>query len=334
MFYIIYGNDNYRCHEALGKIKSDLGNSEIADINTVRLDGRKLTISELTEVCNMVPFMAGKRLVIVEGLLKRFQTGDSQTEGDSREGENQQLKEWRKFIEYVTVMPDSTLLVLFEPDIDLKAGNPLLKSFIPVADHVVQLQELRGKELIAWIKDYTSKNGGKITQAALTMLADYLGGDLWSLSSEINKLITFCGEREITDDDVRKITSYVREENIFSLVDSVLEGRIKEAQQMVNRMLKYGTSPLQIMALIEKQLRVILIIKGIPPDTPIGQIKEKLGLNPRYPLEKTLKQARDFTVPRLRRCFHCLLDTDLAIKMGKYEDELALNLMIIELCKN
>lgn len=334
MFYIIYGNDNYRCHEALKKIKLDMGNSEIADINTVRLDGRKITVSQLTEVCNMVPFMAGKRLVIIEGMLKRFQIGDRQTEGDDKEEENQHLSEWRKFIDYIKVMPDSTLLVLFDPDLDLKANNPLLKSFIPVADNVLQFGDLRGKELITWIKEYASKKGGRITPAALTLLADYLGGDLWSLSSEIDKLITFCGNREITDDDIRKMTAFVREENIFSLVDSVLEGKIKEAQQMVHRMLKYGTSPLQIMALIEKQLQVILIIKGMPVNMPSAQIKEKLGLNPRYPLEKTLKQSRAFTISRLRHCFHCLLDTDLAIKTGKYEDELALNLMIIELCKS
>jgi DNA polymerase III delta subunit len=36
----------------------------------------------------------------------------------------------------------------------------------------------------------------------------------------------------------------------------------------------------------------------------------------------------------LRKAFHCLLDTDVAIKTGKYEDDLALDIMVIELCKN
>jgi DNA polymerase III delta subunit len=47
-----------------------------------------------------------------------------------------------------------------------------------------------------------------------------------------------------------------------------------------------------------------------------------------------LRQARTFTIPRLRLAFHSLLDTDVAIKTGKYEDDLALDLLIIEMCKH
>jgi DNA polymerase III delta subunit len=36
---------------------------------------------------------------------------------------------------------------------------------------------------------------------------------------------------------------------------------------------------------------------------------------------------------RLRKSFHALLDTDVAIKTGKYEDDLALDLLVIEMCR-
>jgi len=143
----------------------------------------------------------------------------------------------------------------------------------------------------------------------------------------------YCEGREINDSDVREISSFAREESIFALVDSVIEGRIKDAQFMLHRMLKYGTAPQQILTMIDRQLAIILKVKELSNGNQ-QEIREKLGLHPRYPLEKTLRQARTFTIPRLRRAFHSLLDTDVAIKIGKYEDDLALDLLIIDLCKH
>lgn len=334
MFYIIFGDDNYRCHEALVKIKEELGNPDIISVNTTVLDGRKLTSKELSEVCDVVPFMSATRLVIVEGLLKRFQGGDRQSrlKGNGN-GHDDILKDWQAMADYIKTMPQTTTLVLFEPDLDVRASNPMLKVLLPAADKSLELNEIKGRDLAEWIRSYAAQHGGKITAPAVSLLVNYIGGDLWLMAGEVDKLITYCSGREITENDVKEITSYAREDNIFDLVDSVLEGRIREAQHMLHRMLKYGTAPQQILAMIERQLMIILRVKDIGPGMSVQDIKEHLGLQPRYPLDKTMKQAGGFTIARLRRAFHSLLDTDVAIKTGKYENELALDLMVIELCK-
>jgi DNA polymerase-3 subunit delta len=333
MFYIIYGDDSFRCHDALNEVKAGLGSPDMVSINTTVLDGRKLTTRALTDVCSVVPFMSPSRLIIVEGLLRRFQPGDRQAKASGGYDANHALKEWQNITEFVKLMPQTTVLVLFDSDLDPKAGNPLAKSLIPAADRVFLLNEIKGKELAAWIKDFTVKSGGRISAGAIALLADYIGGDLWSLTGELNKLMTYCEGREIGDSDVREISSFAREESIFALVDSVLEGRIKDAQFMLHRMLKYGTAPQQILTMIDRQLAVILRVKELGNGNQ-QEIREKLGLHPRYPIDKTLRQARSFTIPRLRRAFHCLLDTDVAIKTGKYESDLALDLLIIDLCKH
>jgi DNA polymerase III subunit delta len=338
MLYIICGDDNFRCHKTLQDIKTRLGNDDMAGMNTSLLDGRKLTLKELSDVCDAVPFMSSHRLVVVDGLLKRFQPGEKQARnGETEEnGENgiKNQKDWKEFTEYVKQIPQTAVLVLFDADIDLKANNPMLKAVTPLATEVFYLNEIKGKELTSWIKEYVSSNKSKISSAAVTMLADYAGADLWLLSGELDKLITYCGENEIRDTDVKEITSFVREENIFSLVDSVLDGKVKEAQLMLHRMLNYGTAPQQIMAMIDRQLSIVLRVKELSRDLPPLEMKAKLGLSPKYPLDKTMKQARNFSIPRLRKAFHCLLDTDVAIKTGKYEENLALDLMIIDLCRN
>jgi DNA polymerase-3 subunit delta len=60
-------------------------------------------------------------------------------------------------------------------------------------------------------------------------------------------------------------------------------------------------------------------------------IQSKLGLSD-YPLQKKLEQADKYSIPRLKQFYEKLLETDLAIKTGKYDSELALNIMVVELC--
>jgi DNA polymerase III delta subunit len=38
-------------------------------------------------------------------------------------------------------------------------------------------------------------------------------------------------------------------------------------------------------------------------------------------------------MPRIKQVYQQLLDTDIAIKTGKYTEELALNILVAELCQ-
>ena len=48
-------------------------------------------------------------------------------------------------------------------------------------------------------------------------------------------------------------------------------------------------------------------------------------------MRKTLEQASRFSLPRLREVYHHILDTDLSIKTGRYDAELALTILVAEL---
>ena len=66
---------------------------------------------------------------------------------------------------------------------------------------------------------------------------------------------------------------------------------------------------------------------------PKIEIQNKLGLSSEFTLRKTLEQASRYSLPRLKEVYHQLLEADLSIKTGKYEAELALNVLVAELCQ-
>jgi DNA polymerase-3 subunit delta len=329
MLHILYGQDHFSLYQAVERIKADLGDWEMVATNTTSLEGQHLTLSELRNKCDAAPFLSSQRLVIVDGLLGRFEV----KQGRPRSGKGTTkfengLGEWEGLASYIKQMPETTVLMLV--DGEMKGHNPLLKKLSPLAE-VRTFPLLRGRDLKAWIQQRVREEGGDITPQAVNLLAGFIGGDLWAMNSEIQKLLLYSQERPISEDDVRQLVSYVQEANIFALVDAVAEGRTELAQRILHRLYHEGVAPTYILAMITRQFRLIAQAQDLEPGLSRLEIQDRLGLKSSYSLDKTLAQAKLYDFEGIRRAYDKLLETDLAIKTGKYNDQLALELLVTEL---
>ncbi len=84
MFYVFHGEDEFGRSEKLGGMRAQLAKDDpvTADLNTNFLDGRNLTMGELRHAGDSIPFIAKRRMVIVDGLLTRLAPG--KRKGDQR----------------------------------------------------------------------------------------------------------------------------------------------------------------------------------------------------------------------------------------------------------
>lgn len=329
MLHILYGQDGFTLQRAIDEITAGLGDREMIATNTTRLDGRTLTLSELRDNCDASPFLSSHRLVIVDGLLGRFEAREGRPRLRKRAAKaGTALGEWERLADYVKQGPATTVLVLIDGEI--KGQNPLLTELRPLAQ-VRTFPPLRGSALKAWIQQRVREEKGKITPQAVDLLAEFLGGDLWAMKSEIEKLLLYCQKRPIGEDDVRKLTTYIQEASIFALVDAVAEGRRESAQHILQRLYNDGTEPMRILAMIHRQFRLIALAKDLKPGLSRSQMQDSLGLKSSYPLDKTLSQARLYDLVGIRRAYRKMVETDLAIKTGRYSDRLALELLVTEL---
>ena len=69
MLYILCGPDNYTLTQELNRIKKSVNDDAAAGTNIMELEGDKLSLSDFRVDCETVPFLAEKRLVIINGLL-------------------------------------------------------------------------------------------------------------------------------------------------------------------------------------------------------------------------------------------------------------------------
>jgi DNA polymerase-3 subunit delta len=313
-FYVFHGSDEFTRAETLSDFRSRLGPSDTADLNTTFLDGRKTTLSELHHACDAIPFLAEKRLVIVEGLLTRTA------------GQKEFLD---KLAGYLGKLPETTRLVFVETK-SLPAHHPILQLAQKDArGYVKRFASPDVKTLPKWIKKRVRKYGGEIEPKAAAQLAAAVGADLRLLDQEIAKLATYVnGERAITETDVDAVVPYAQTAVVFDLVDALGRRDGRTAARTLHRLLDAGEHPLGLLAMIVRQFRLLIQVKELKGEGANPQtIAKALSIHP-FPARKLYSQATHFTGEQLEAVYRHLLDSDAAIKSGEIEAEVALDLLV------
>lgn len=328
MLHVLIGEDDYSLRQALEEIKKAIGDPAALMTNTTVLDGKTVTLEQLRNACETVPFLAEKRLVIVEGLLERFEPGGKTgRKKSSRQAE--QPPQYLKMVDGIKHLPPFTELVLTGGGV--KATNPLFHE-LSTLTKVQYFPMLKSPQLGQWVERRVKEAGAQISPQAVTTLVRFVGNDLWTMAGEVDKLILYTAGRRIEEADVKAIVSHTREENVFTMVDAVLEFRGGIAQETLQQLFRQGAAPVQLLSMISRQVRIIFLVKEMRArGKSRNEIQNKLGLNSDFLVRKAWEQSEKYSPARLRELYHRLLETDVSIKTGKLDGEIALYILIAEL---
>jgi DNA polymerase-3 subunit delta len=336
LLHVLVGEDDYSIRQALEEIKKGIGDATALMTNTTVLGGQQLTPDQLRAAAETVPFLAEKRLVIIEGLLEHFQPrARPARKRSSRAAASDKAEEHQAFIESIKGLPAFTELVILgagiRPDVSPRAGNPLLRGLAAITK-IKNFPRLNQRELGQWIERRASADGGGISPAAVMLLTRFVGNDLWVMAGEVDKLTLYTGGRRIEEADVRAVVSYAREANVFAMVDAILESRTAAAQQMLQQLLREGESAAQLLVMLGRQARIIFQIREMRGrGLSRGEIQTRLGLSSDFVLRKAWDQADKYSPRSIRDVYHRLLEADISIKTGKYDGDLAIDVLIAEM---
>lgn len=333
MIYVLYGPDDFSSRQALIEIKQGLGDGENLPHNTTELEGARLTAGELRAAAEAFPFFGDRRLVIVRGLLARFDTSRKAPPAKSARSAETKAELAAELAAIMNGAPPSTVLVLMDGELESKdpaKTNPLVKELKGAEVRAFPL--LKGPALEKWIRLRTQSGGSQISAEAVTLLAASVGGDLWVMAGEIDKLIAYADGRQIEKSDIERMVPASQEAGIFELVDSVMSGQRTRANQLLTRLLADGQSPIYLLFMITRQLRQLVRYKamqleGYTPDVMLA----RMGVLD-FIYRKIAGQAGRYSLEQLKAFYRRLLEADIAIKSGGCDEDLALTLLVADLC--
>ena len=328
MLHIFHGEDDFSRTQAVRELEEALGPEDVASLNVTRLEARGLTPNEVIAACDTVPFLAAGRLVVVDGLFGTFEGRRAPRRGRAaaNAAPTDGLGPWSALVEYVPRMPPTTNLVLTETSIQDR--NPLLAALRNLGEGR-RFAPLRASDAEAWVRRRVEELGGSMEPVAVRSLVDPIGGNLWILSSEIEKLLLYCHGRTITQDDVETHVGYVKEGNIFALVDAFIDGRYAAARLQLRQLEESGVGAPQVVAMVSRQVRMLLQARDLlDRRQPRSQIQQAIGTRSDFVVDRVTRQARNFTLRELEEMHGDLLATDLSIKTGRLSEQVALELLL------
>lgn len=323
MIKILFGKDEFTIYEKVKQMREDLRPKELRDVNTVVLDGSKITKDELVSVASVVPFMADSRLVIVEGLAGKFE--------GARRRSQRVLGDWENISKELVFLPSSTELVFKEGDI--RRGNPMLRVLKEVGK-VESYPALSFNQLLEWIRDRAAAQEMRIEVPAARLLADSVGSELRVINSELNKLDLYSDGSVITRQHVESLVAYVKSQSIFTVVDRSLAGEYREALEAANRLQETGLPPAAIIRMIARQVKLVIRVHAMRRNNESGSdISRRLSITG-YPLQKTLEMERRTKFEEMVRVHKLILDGEVKVREGKLSEATSLTNLVIEMAVN
>jgi DNA polymerase III subunit delta len=171
----------------------------------------------------------------------------------------------------------------------------------------------RAPQVREWIGEQLRARGKSAGSGAAAALFDAIGPELDRLTSEIEKLCLFVGDRaRVTAEDVSRITGQTRTLALYELTDAVGDGRRADALRLLARLLEQGEAPLALLAALAGHLRRLLRAAECRP-LSARTVQERLSVHP-FAAERLVAQLKRFDVARLRASLSTLRRADEVLK--------------------
>ncbi len=324
MVIVVYGDDGFRVRERVREMREAFVKKfDPTGLNVSVFpadDQAAVTPGAVLQAAGSLPFLAPKRLVIVREAIA----------GLRKEAE-------RAWIDGVGRVPDSSILIFWETaDAGAVEKSALFKRLKETADmHVYPFPTLQGAALAEWIAQRAGLHGAKIEPDAVRALMERVGSDLWQLDGELGKLAGFAVGAPITAAMVRELVRASFEGQIFALVDAISRREPHEALKLLEQERQAGSDDFYLLSMLARQVRLLIGVRALLDErgraTP-AEAAEALGCAP-FVAGKALAQARGFTIDDLHRTHDLLYAYDVALKSGRLDAALAVDLVALDLLR-
>ena len=305
--YLLCGEERYLKKQYTDKLRKALA-PDSDNMNVHFYEGKDIPVGEIIDLAETMPFLSDRRVIFISnsGL---FKSG----------GE--------KLAEYLAECNASTFFVFTESEVDKRSKlYKTLQAGGTIVDFVIQDE----KTLKRWIAGILHQEGKKITEASAQLFLTKTGTDMENIQCELEKLISYCLDREvITDRDIEAICTTRISNQIFDMVDAISLGQTKQALDLYYDLLALKEAPMRILFLIARQCNILLQVKELKTrGFDNRDIASKVGVPP-FAVNKYVSQASRFKVSTLRRAVRQCVESEEAVKTGRLNDTMSVELLIL-----
>ena len=299
-----------------------------SDLNYSYFDMKETPYAEVELDLVSLPFFADEKIVILDHLLDL-------TTAKKRVLTDEDLKQFESYLE----MPsESTKLVIFaEGKLDSKRR---LVKLLKREAQIVEAATPKDHNLKRYFVSQAQELGLKFVGDALDQLLLKSGYDFGELQKNLALLQAYKEDGQITLEDVEEAVPKTLQDNIFDLTQMILKRQIDQASNLVKDLRLQGEDEIKLIAIMLGQFRLFTQVKilseeGQPESQIVTSLSDLSGrkINP-YQVKFALRDSRRLSLPFLKQAMITLIETDYAIKSGKYDKDYLFDLALLKVANS
>ncbi len=334
--YLLYGKENYLKRTYMKKLMNAVSPDENS-MNVTIIKGEDFDVPEFMGICDTMPFFADKRIVVVTGC-GRFKSAKKEEEesASSKEeisvttnekGKNS-LKNTTKdeLTEYIKNIPDTTVVVFIEDDVDKR--NRLFKA-VSEYGYASEINTPTESELKIWIAREFSYYNKKITEKTAGFIMTYVGMDMDVLKNEIQKVCFYAYDKEsVGENDINKICTKQLSVVIFDMMDCLACKNTSGALKIYYELMEKKESVQQVWAMLLKHFVQMYVVKEMKmSNRSNADMATVLGAHP-YTITKLVREVDNFKKSEIRKKLEYGVELDEDLKNGRISDKNIVELFI------
>lgn len=303
MLALFHGNNNFASWQELQKLigKNDftlLNGDNLEDANQLFLNVDSFSFFAEKNITVVKRLLKNKRKSVVEAAVKGLLASDPK---------NLELVFWE------------------EGKVDKRLK---FFDFIKKQGKIVESEYLALPALKSWLLQQAKSQGIDLSAQLAQQMIEQVGNEQYSLQSELSKLQLYLASEKrdkVERTDLVVLSKNEEENNIWQLLDAISSKDRRQVLELVNKLFVEADDFPYLISMITRQLKILLLLKQ--EDISSTEISSALQIHP-FTLSKAKPYLHKFTVPGIKMMYRKLCDLDFAIKEGRIEARLGLNLFL------
>ena len=312
MNYVLYGEEAHRRKKQLDVI---LKQYQASDFNLNVYDAKNVELHQIIEDANTPPFFEEYKVILIKNadFLTTAQEGSIDL----------------KLLENYLAKPLESTILIFESNQDkLDARKKIVKT-LKKDGKVLYFGKLDEKDKESVVREEIKKLNLDITPYALQMLLQRLPLDLTQIHHCLTVLSLY--EGKIDEDVVAALVHKPLEDDVFALVNAVLESNVKKAYALWIDFQSNNIEPIYLTALLAGSFRFLYQVKVLMKQgKDASSIASILHAHP-YRVRKNMESANRISLSECQKMLATLAQLDQNMKSGKLDKKMAFELFLLEL---
>jgi len=305
--YLLKGIDEFLLSSSYNLIYK-YSNIEMPDLNLIKYTEGIIDCKEIIRAMDTMPVFSNKKLVYL----------------DLRMSKKSEIKNYKELDEYLkTPNPQSVLIINIgdNDDVDIFDKKNLT---------IVDCNRLDFSIVSLKIKSTLAKKNKKIDEKSIRLLADYCICDLSKILLEIDKLVSFVGDREIIDSkDIEQIVTPSLEYQIFELTEALSKKNNKKVFIILNDMKAKKDEYRTLPSLIYSHFRRLFMV-SLNRNMDRFELSKLLGIK-EYAVKMTMNQIDYFSKSSLKKINELCSKMDFELKQSNISIDNVINLIVLEI---